>query len=164
LNASGFAGARTRHGRLNETVAAIIDIANQNVWQSIWHVSHQTLVKELMTGCRGMFLSPVGLLRPAHRLHSFPNHCQYYLRTKHREFFMTINRFEILEEQTRILKEIATAFPQASSQYAAIQNATFALIFAISEDYESFIHFVDSSRKELSNEEKDNLRKLGIPI
>ena len=77
---------------------------------------------------------------------------------------MTINLFEVLEEQTRILQEMAAAYPQESPQYAALQNAAFALIFAISEQYESFVQFVDSSREELSDEQKENLRKMGIAL
>jgi hypothetical protein len=77
---------------------------------------------------------------------------------------MANNRFEIMEEQACILQEMAAAWPQESPQYEAIKSATFALIFAISEEYESFIRFVESSSKELSNEQKENLRKLGVPV
>jgi hypothetical protein len=75
---------------------------------------------------------------------------------------MTINRFDAMEKQTHILKEIAGSFPHESPQYIAIENASFALIFAISEHYESFVHFIEASPTELTDEQKEHLRKLGI--
>lgn len=75
---------------------------------------------------------------------------------------MTTDRFESLEEQTRILQEIAATFHQESPQHIALQNAAIALIFAISEQYESFIQFVHSSQEKLSDDQKENLRKMGI--
>jgi len=77
---------------------------------------------------------------------------------------MTAKRFEALEKQTRILQEVAASFPKESPQYAAIQTAAFALIFAISEQYESFVHYVDSCQEGLSDEQKKHLRTLGIPV
>ena len=77
---------------------------------------------------------------------------------------MSKDRFKVLEEQTQIMQGIASAFPKESPQYIAIQNATFALIFAISEQYESFSHFVRSSHEDLTDEQKDNLRRMGIPF
>lgn len=75
---------------------------------------------------------------------------------------MTNNRFKVLEEQTRILHELALTFPQESPQYIAIQNASFALLFAISEHYESFMHYVTSNKDELSYDQKKYLQELGI--
>ncbi len=75
---------------------------------------------------------------------------------------MSINRFEVLEKQARTLQELAATFPQESPQHVAIQNAAFALIFAMSEQYDSFVNFVNASREELSDEQRENLRKLGI--
>ena len=72
------------------------------------------------------------------------------------------DRFEFFEEQARILQEVAVAFPQGSPQYAAIQTASYALIFAISEQYEAFTNYVASCNEELSNEQKEYLQKLGI--
>ena len=77
---------------------------------------------------------------------------------------MSTNRFDTLEEQTRILQEMAAAFPKESPQYAALQNAAFALIFAISEQYETFIQFIHSNQEELSDEQKENLQKMGIAV
>ena len=75
---------------------------------------------------------------------------------------MPTDRFKALEEQTRILQEVAATFPHESPQHVAIRTAALALIFAISEQYESFAHYVDSCQEELSDEQKNNLRTLGI--
>ena len=72
------------------------------------------------------------------------------------------NRFDHLENQASILQEVAAAFPHESPQYVAIMNATYALIFAMSEQYESFIRYVESSKEELTDEQKEHLQKLGI--
>jgi len=75
---------------------------------------------------------------------------------------MNANRFEALEKQTQILQELAESLPHGSPQYVAIQNAAFALIFAISEQYETFVKFIDYNQEELSDEQKESLRKMGV--
>lgn len=77
---------------------------------------------------------------------------------------MSPNRFEVLEEQARILEEIAAGFPKDSPQNKAIEKAAAALLFVFWEHYESFIQFVNNMHNELSEEQKENLRKMGIPI
>jgi hypothetical protein len=77
---------------------------------------------------------------------------------------MTTDRFEELEKQTHILQEMTAAYHQESPQYAALQNAAFALIFAITEQYETFVQFIHSSQEELSDEQKESLRKMGITL
>jgi len=77
---------------------------------------------------------------------------------------MTTKRFEALEKQSKILENIAAKFPRESSQYIALENAAFALIFALTEHYESFISYVENCNAELTEEQKDNLRKMGISI
>jgi hypothetical protein len=75
---------------------------------------------------------------------------------------MTKNRFDVLEKQARTLEEVAFKFPEGSPQRDAIRAAAFALVFAITEQYDSFVRYVNSSKQELSDEQKDHLRKLGI--
>jgi len=72
------------------------------------------------------------------------------------------SRFESLEEQTQILEQIATGFPQGSPQEMAVKYAAYALIFSITEHFEAFTQFISSSHAELSDEQKDQLKKLGL--
>ncbi len=71
--------------------------------------------------------------------------------------------YEELDSQTRILNELASTFSQDSPEYLAIENAAFALIFAVTEQLENFTSFVHSSSEELSDDQKEYLQKLGIP-
>ncbi len=77
---------------------------------------------------------------------------------------MASKRFEYVEKQADILEEIAAGYPRESPQYLAIENAAFALLFAISEHFESFVSYVEHSHSELTEEQKENLRKMGISI
>ena len=77
---------------------------------------------------------------------------------------MMSKRFEALEEQLRILEKLAATCPQDSQQYVAIENAALALIFAVSEQYESFTEYVESKGKELSDGQKEFLRSIGLDI
>jgi hypothetical protein len=43
-------------------------------------------------------------------------------------------------------------------------NAAFALTYAMTEQYDSFSQFITDSTKELSVEQKENLREMGIPV
>ena len=75
---------------------------------------------------------------------------------------MPSNRFEALEEQAQILHEVADFFPHESRQYIAIENAAFAMLFAITEHYDLFVQFVNESGKELSETQKEHLKSMGI--
>jgi len=69
-----------------------------------------------------------------------------------------------LEKQTRILQELAANYPDGSQQYSALENAAFALTFSISEQYESFTKFIETSKEDLSDEQKESLRNLGLAV
>jgi len=77
---------------------------------------------------------------------------------------MTKNRFYQLEKQTQILKDLAEAWPKESKQYVAIENAALALIFVLSEHYDTFISYVNSCSDDLTEEQKNNLKDVGIHI
>jgi len=74
------------------------------------------------------------------------------------------NRFEKLEEQVRILGELAASYPRDSQQYNAIENAALAMIFAVTEQYEAFSIYVASKDNELSEKQKEFLRDVGLSI
>jgi hypothetical protein len=76
---------------------------------------------------------------------------------------MVNNRFEEIHSQTRLLHELALSFAPDSPEYIALENASFALIFAATEQWENFTQFVQSNSEELSSEQKEHLRQLGIP-
>ena len=77
---------------------------------------------------------------------------------------MRIDRFKELEKQTCILEKLATTLPRKSQEYIAVRNAAFALIFAMTEQYDSFIKFVTDTNNELTVAQKENLKKMGIPV
>ena len=74
---------------------------------------------------------------------------------------MSIN-FEHVERQSELLKRIAKTWPPGSDEESAIRLAALALLFVAMSHAEGFAEFLRDHQKELSVQQRDELRDLGL--
>ena len=76
---------------------------------------------------------------------------------------MNLNeRVQQYEEDSKLLEQIATAYPAESPQYEVIKRAAIALWFALTETYGEFSEFLQNYEKDLSSDQRQHLKALGI--
>jgi len=70
-----------------------------------------------------------------------------------------------LEEALAVLKSVAAQFPKESQEHQAIELAAKALLYVFQEDVERrFKSFLRDFDSELTAEQKQNLRRIGIEV
>ena len=75
---------------------------------------------------------------------------------------MTTKRFQILEEEVAVLKQLADKYARDSREYLAVEHAALALSFAVTKNHEQFSDFVRECAEDLTDEQKAYLAKLGL--
>ena len=75
---------------------------------------------------------------------------------------MTVKRFQILEEESEILRKIAGQYARDSREHVAIERAATALAFAVTEDFEKFAAFLRDRNNDLTEEQKAHIKRLGL--
>jgi hypothetical protein len=68
------------------------------------------------------------------------------------------------EDVSKVLESIAKSFPQDSEQYQALKEAAWAFLYVNTHNdlKERFKEFCSLSNKELSEAQKQHLRRMGI--
>jgi len=77
---------------------------------------------------------------------------------------MDNNRFSYFETESEILKAVASNYPAGSREYLAIKMATFAMLFATTEQFEGFKLFVRNYEGELTRDQRKKLAELGLDV
>jgi len=72
------------------------------------------------------------------------------------------DRFESLERKAEVLKKIANQYGQDSAEALTIKEATFALLFALTERAEEFAKYVEQANSSLTAEQRANLARFGL--
>ena len=75
---------------------------------------------------------------------------------------MTIKRFQVLQQDSVILKKLAGQFPHNSKEYSAIERAALALAFVVTEDFDKFTAFVKGCESDLTEEQKAHISSMGL--
>lgn len=71
--------------------------------------------------------------------------------------------FRQLESDAKVLESISQSYPPASPEFSAIRRAAMALTYVVMHAREEFASFVEEMGRDLSAEERDELRdRYGI--
>jgi hypothetical protein len=60
------------------------------------------------------------------------------------------------------LEKIADCYPEDSDEYRTLKRTAIALWYALAERYDEFKEYVENYDKEISPEQKEYLRELGV--
>lgn len=66
--------------------------------------------------------------------------------------------FRQLEADTEVLKKISETYPSTSAEFDALRRAAMALTYVVMHDRERFAAFIQEMDRDLSTEERDELR------
>jgi hypothetical protein len=72
------------------------------------------------------------------------------------------SRVQAFEKDSRILEKIVSNYPEDSIEYQTLKRAAIALWFALTERYAEFKEYVENFDGDLTPEQKQHLRELGI--
>jgi hypothetical protein len=70
--------------------------------------------------------------------------------------------FKNYESASAVLAKIAEKYPEDTAEYKTLQQAGFALFFAVVQHGTEFEQFLTEVGQELTPEQKEHLIKLGI--
>lgn len=75
---------------------------------------------------------------------------------------MTAERFDAFEQESEILRKIAKQYAPNSKEYLAIEHATFALAFAVTEVPEKLADLIRDCGSNLTDQQKARIKGLGL--
>jgi len=75
----------------------------------------------------------------------------------------TAKAFRQLEDDAKLLEKISQSYPPTSPEFHALRRAAIALTYAVMHDREKFAMFAEEMDRELSTEERNQLKdRYGI--
>jgi hypothetical protein len=72
------------------------------------------------------------------------------------------NRVDLFDSSAKILELVANRYDEDSKEYATIKQATIALWYVLTEDYERFREYVKKFQGELTPDQRAHLVSMGI--
>ena len=73
------------------------------------------------------------------------------------------DRLKLYERQAAILENVAKQYPEASSEFGAVREASIALFYVLSQPHDDFLKYLEKWNKGgLTLQQEAHLRSMGI--